>query len=137
MMIAKGKAKALPPGIINIVDVRDAAEAHINSTRIGKTGQRYILGGSNYPIIEAAAIMADIADVKRPTITLPTWLLDFYIKISDALSFIPFVPDHLRSYLHWQGYNTQKAQKELNLQSRFLEETVRDSLGWFMDQGNL
>ena len=137
LMIAKGKAKVLPPGTINIVDVRDAAEAHIKAARIGRTGQRYILGGSNYPIIEAAGIMADIADVKRPAITLPTWLLDFYIKTSDALPFIPFVPDHLRSYPHWQGYNTQKAQNELNLQSRFLEETIRDSLGWFMDQGVL
>jgi len=135
LMFTRGKAKALPPGVLNVIDVRDAAEAHINAARIGKRGERYILGGSNYPIKEAAAIFADIADVKPPLLTLPTWLIDAYIKAGDILPFVPFVHDHIRAYKHWQGYNTEKAQKELNLKSRFLEETVRDSLKWFRNQG--
>ncbi len=137
LMFAKGKAKVLPPGTVNIVDVRDAAEAHINAARIGKRGQRYILGGSNYPIPEAAGIIAGITDVNPPLMTLPTWLIDFYIKVGDKLPFVPFVPDHLRAYKHWQGFNLDKAQKELSLKSRFLEETVRDSIKWFINQGVL
>ncbi len=135
LMFTRGQAKFVPPGVLNIVDVRDAAEAHINAARIGKRGQRYILGGSNYPIQEAAAIIAEIADVKPPRGTLPTWLIDAYIKAGDTLPFIPVVHDHVRAYKHWQGYNAEKAQKELNLKSRFLEETVRDSLKWFRNQG--
>ena len=135
LMFARGQAKATPPGVLNVIDVRDAAEAHINAARIGKIGQRYILGGSNYPIDEAAAIFAGIADVKPPLMTLPIWLMDAYIKAGDALPFIPIVHDHIRAYKHWQGYNIEKAQKELNLKSRFLEETVRDSLRWFKNQG--
>jgi len=135
LMFARGKAKALPPGVLNVIDVRDAAEAHINAARIGKRGHRYILGGSNYPIDEAAAIFANIADVKPPQLTIPTWLIDAYIKAGDLLPFVPFVHDHIRAYKHWQGYNTEKAQKELNLKTRFLEETVRDSLKWFRNQG--
>ena len=61
VMIARGMAKAVPPGIVNIIDARDAGEAHIHAARIGKTGQRYILGGDNYPIMDAARILADIA----------------------------------------------------------------------------
>jgi len=137
LMFATGKAKAIPPGVVNVIDVRDVAEAHINAARIGKRGQRYILGGSNYRIEEAAAIFADIADVKPPLMTLPTWLVDLYIKAGDAVPFIPPAHDHVRAYKHWQGYNIEKAQKELNLQSRFLEETVRDSLRWFRNQGAL
>ncbi len=135
LMFAQNKAKAVPPGTLNVVDVRDAAEAHINAARIGKRGQRYILGGSNYRIEEAAAIIANIADVKPPLLTLPTWLMDFYIKAGDALPFIPFAHDHVRAYKDWQGYNIEKARKELDLNSRFLEETVRDSLKWFSNQG--
>ncbi len=135
LMFARGKAKAVPPGILNVIDVRDAAEAHINAARIGKRGQRYILGGSNYPIQEAAAIFANIANVKPPRLTLPTWLMDAYIKAGDSIPFIPFVHDHIKAYKHWQGYNTEKAEKELGLKSRFLEETVRDSFKWFRNQG--
>jgi dihydroflavonol-4-reductase len=131
LMIAKGKAKAVPSGTINIIDVRDAATAHINAARIGKTGERYILGGVNYSIPEAAAIIANIAEVKPPSLTFPDWVLDYYIRLADTLPFIPHSPFHLRAYKQWQGYNIDKAERELNMQSRFLEETVRDSLRWF------
>ena len=135
--IAQGKAKAAPSGVINIVDVRDAAEAHINAARIGKTGQRYILGGSNFQISEAAGVIADIADTKPPGFVLSPWIIDLYIKIGDALPFVPHAPFHLRAYQLWQGYNTGKAQKELSLKSRFLEETVRDSIRWFSNHSFL
>lgn len=131
LMIARGKGRAVPPGMINIIDVRDAAAAHINAARIGKAGERYILGGANYSVPEAVAIIADIAGAKPPLFTLPTWILDFYIRLADFLPFIPHAPYHLTAYQTWQGYNTDKAERELNLQSRFLEETVRDSLRWF------
>lgn len=135
--IAQGKAIAVPPGDINIIDVRDAAEAHINAARIGRTGQRYILGGSNYTTMEAVEVIANIAGVSPPKFILPTWLIDLYIKIADALPVIPFPPDHLRAYQTWQGFNTEKARQELDLRSRMLEETARDSIKWFSEQGYL
>ena len=137
ILIAQGKAKLIPPGTINIVDVRDVAEAHINAARIGKTGQRYILGGTNFTIAAAVKIIADIADTKPPGFTLSPWMIDLYIKTGDLLPFVPHAPFHLRAYQHWQGYNITKAQKELGLKSRFLEEIVRDSLSWFSKQGHL
>ncbi|MCJ7717001.1 MAG: NAD-dependent epimerase/dehydratase family protein [Anaerolineales bacterium] len=137
VMIARGKAKAVPSGMINIIDVRDVAAAHINAARIGKTGQRYILGGTNYSIPEAVGIIADIAEIKAPGFIIPAWILDLYIKLAGALPFIPHAPYHLTAYQHWQGYNTDKAKRELNLQGRFLEETARDSLRWFSQHGML
>ena len=137
LMIAGGKARVVPPGTINIIDVRDAAAAHISAARSGKTGERYILGGANYSIPEAVAIIADIAGTKPPSFTLPSWVLNFYIRLADFLPFIPYAPFHLRANKHWQGYNMDKAVRELNLQSRFLEETVRDSLRWFSHRGIL
>ncbi len=137
LAIASGKAWAVPPGIVNIIDVRDAAAAHIKAARMGRVGQRYILGGSNYTTLEAASAIASIADVKPPRLTLPPKIIDLYIKTADALPFVPYPPDHLRAYPTWQGYNTDKARRELGLRSRFLEETARDSIKWFSDHGYL
>ena len=137
LMIAKGQARAVPPGVINIIDARDAAVAHIVAARIGKTGQRYILGGDNYPIQDAVEIIGGIADVKPPAFTLPNWMIDLYIRAGDLLPFIPYAHDHIKAYKHLQGYNTSKAQKEFNLKVRFLEETARDSIKWFVNQGIL
>ena len=132
---AQGKALALPSGDVNIIDVRDTGAAHINAARYGRSGQRYILGGVNYPISEAGQIIAELADVKPPRFTLPDQVIDLYIKAGDTLPFIPCAPDHLRGYKTWQGYNTEKARKEIKLETRFLEETIRDSLKWFSDRG--
>ncbi len=135
LLIASGKAIAIPPGEINIIDVRDAAQAHISAARAGRSGQRYILGGNNYSIMEAAKTITAIADVAPPRFTMPTWLIDLYIKAGDTLPFLARAHDHVRAYQHWQGFNSDKARKELGLTSRFLEETVRDSLKWFSDRG--
>jgi dihydroflavonol-4-reductase len=137
VMIAQGKAKAAPPGIVNIIDARDAARAHVHAARIGKPGERYILGGDNYPILEAIKILADIAGVKPPSRTLPSSLIDLYIKSSDLIPFIPHAPYHLKAYHYWQGYNTEKARSVLDLKTRMLELTARDSISWFVNQGVL
>ena len=136
-MIARGQAKAIPSGVVNIIDARDAAAAHVIAARIGKSGQRYILGGDNYPIKQAVEIIGGIADVKPPAFTLPSGLIDLYIKAGDFIPFIPRAHDNLRAYKHWQGYNTNKAKEEFNLNVRFLEETARDSIKWFVNQGIL
>jgi dihydroflavonol-4-reductase len=137
LLIARGKAKAVPPGTLNVIDVRDVAEAHINAARIGMSGERYILGGMNYSIKDAVSIMTDLAEVKPPSFTLQPWMIDSYIKIAEILPFIPHPHSHIRAYRYWQGYNTTKARVELQLQTRMLEETIRDSLKWFFNHGLL
>ncbi len=137
VMIAQGKAIAAPTGMMNIIDVRDNAKAQIQAARRGRTGQRYILGGENYNLMELVSIIARAAGVNPPRFMLPPWVLDLYITIADALPVIPYPHDHVRGYQTWQGYNTEKARQELNLESRTLEETARDSIKWFTEQGHL
>ena len=135
--IAKGLGVAVPQGIINIIDVRDVAVAQVKGATQGRSGERYILGGENFPVKEAASIIARAAGVRPPRGTLPNSLVDLYIKLADTLPFIPYPQDHLRGYRSWQGYNTHKAQRELDLDPRPLEETARDSIAWFKQQGYL
>ena len=137
VMIAKGQAKAVPAGMINIIDVRDVAEAHINAARTGRSGQRYILGGENYQIMEAVKIITDMANVKPPLFKLSNRWIDLYIKMGDLIPFIPNAPYHLKAYQHWQGFQIEKAENELKLGRIMLEETARDSIKWFINQGVL
>jgi dihydroflavonol-4-reductase len=137
VLIARGQALAVPEGIINIADVRDVAQAHISAAEIGDSGERYILGGENYSIKEAAARIAITAGVRPPTLTIPTWLIDLYINLADWIPWIDFPPFQLRAYEYWQGYDTKRAQQQLNLKTRSLEETALDSIKWFSDQGVL
>jgi dihydroflavonol-4-reductase len=137
VMIAQGKAIAVPPGVINIIDARDAAAGHIAAATKGRSGQRYILGGGNYSIMEVGQIITKMAGINPPKFILPSWVVDLYIKIADALPFIPFPHDHVRAYHTWQGFNTEKARNELGLITRPIEETARDGITWFADRGIL
>lgn len=134
---AKGQLIVSPPGVINVIDVRDVAECQIAAARNGKQGERYILGGYNYPIPEALTLMAETAGSRAPLFTIPPGMIRTVIQLSRALPFLPDLPDHLRAFSYWQGYNTKKAKEELNLSPRLFEETVRDSLKWFQDHGIL
>ena len=135
LAVAEGKAAAVPPGWINIIDARDAAEAHVAAVRLGRSGERYILGGENLSIPEAVEVIARLAGVRPPLFTLPRWAIDSYLWLSDRVPFLPFAPFHFQAYRRWQRYNTEKAVRELNLITRSWEETILDSLNWFDRQG--
>jgi dihydroflavonol-4-reductase len=135
LLIARGKAVAVPQGTVNIIDVRDVAQAHISAAENGKSGERYILGGRNFQIRKAAEIVARAAGAPLPKLTLPDWMLKLYINAADRIPLIPPAPFHIRAFKLWQGYNTEKAIQELGLATRPLPTTINDSLSWFKDQG--
>ncbi len=131
--IAKGYGFAWFPGTINIVDVRDVADAHIRAAVDGIPGERYILGGHNHTIRELLGIVASIAGKSPPRFEIPLTFLDFIVWLSDCLPFLQIPTNHLRTIREWQGYNTAKAQRELSLHPRPVEETIRDALTWFRE----
>jgi dihydroflavonol-4-reductase len=135
--IAKGMVVAWLPGSINVVDVRDVAEAHIAAVSRGKIGERYIIGGHNLTIREAISQAAAVAGVKSPRFEIPLWLLRGLITLGDIFPALPLPSNHLRAVHLWQGYNTQRAVNELGLSPRVYPETVGDSLSWLRTQGNL
>lgn len=134
---ARGQVLAAPEGTINTVDVRDVAACHITAAQRGKSGERYILGGENYPIKEALTIAANIAHAHPPLVKIPGWVLNLAVQLDKALPLPAILPDHVQGHSHWQGYNTQKAKRALGLSPRPFEETVRDSLRWYRDHGVL
>jgi len=135
--IAKGWMAAWIPGSINVVDVRDVAEAHISAVERGTIGERYIIGGHNYTIRDAFTIAANVAGVKPPCFQIPLWALQGLVLLGDLIPVIPLPSNHLRAVPLWQGYNTQKAQKILALNPRPFQETVQESLTWLRDHGHL
>src|SRR2546429_293041 len=47
LALRRGLMPAYIEGVINIVDVRDVAQAHVTALERGRSGERYILGGHN------------------------------------------------------------------------------------------
>ncbi len=135
--IARGQAVAWLPGTINVVDVRDVAAASISAVERGAIGERYILGGHNYSVKDAMTLAANVAGVNLPRFEIPLWALKSVVALGDTLPFLPVPANHLRTVEHWQGYNCEKARRELGLTARPFRETVADALVWFRENGML
>ncbi len=134
---AKGFMKAWLPGQINVVDVRDVAKAHITAAKKGSRGERYILGGRNYSVREALTIAAETTKMPPPKFELPLFIIDLLVILGDLFPFLPLPANHMRGIRDWQGYDVSKAEQELDLEVRYFEDTVRDALEWFRENGDL
>lgn len=135
--VARGWAIAWLPVTINIVDVRDVAQAHIQAAIRGRLGQRYIIGGHNLFLKDAIELVADKAKVPPPRFEIPLWVMDALVWLDDAIPLVNLSGNHLRAIRLWHGYDSSKAQVELALTPRPVEETIRDSLAWFQQHGYL
>ena len=134
---AKGWMIGWLPGEINVVDVRDVGTAHIAAVDRGQIGERYIIGGHNYTVREALTEAARVAGAKPPKFKIPMWALNSLVILGEIIPTLPLPSNHLRAVHLWQGYNTDKAAKELGFTPRPFEETVRDALDWFQENGLL
>jgi dihydroflavonol-4-reductase len=121
---------------LNVVDGRDVADAHIVAAEKGRSGQRYIIGGHDVTLRQALTAATEAAGVKAPRLQLPWAAVRAVVRFSDALPGIE-MPDHGRTLHLLQPLSTLKAERELGLRARPLEETLDETLAWFREQGYL
>jgi dihydroflavonol-4-reductase len=143
LALARGLMPAYVDGDINVVDVRDVAQAHVDALERGRAGERYILGGQNTTVGALLRLAARLAGVPPPRVRLPAGLASAAGKAGEAallaLPGRPFLPFHeaIEMIRHGQHYDCTKAQQQLNLGARPLEATIGDSLAWFRAHGYL
>jgi dihydroflavonol-4-reductase len=126
----RGRIPIYFDAVINAVDGRDVATAHLAAAERGRAGERYILGGHNVTLRALLEVVDRCQGVRRRRLRLPRALLGALVRLSDALPFA-LLPDHLRMFAFWCPVNAQKAERELGHVARPIEETIRDTLAWF------
>jgi dihydroflavonol-4-reductase len=126
--VGRGWGVAWVEAAINVVDVRDVAEAHVRAAHVGRPGERYILGGHNLAVRELLTLVARLAGVPPPRLRLSLGLIDVIVWIGDRIPPLDVAGNHLRAIRQWQGYDCSKAARELGIEPRSLEETMRDAL---------
>jgi dihydroflavonol-4-reductase len=137
LWVARGWAVVWLPVEVNIVDVRDVAQAQVRASEVGRPGQRYILGGQNLPLREVLEVAARLAGVSPPRVGLSVGFVERLISVLSYTPGMGGLSGHLQAIRTWQGYDCRKAQRELGLNARLVEETLRDALDWFADNGHL
>jgi dihydroflavonol-4-reductase len=133
--VARGLLPVYANGEINVVDVRDVANAHLSAVEMARQGERYILGGENMSIRHMLTAMARQAKRRPPWLCVPSRLVELAGSLAGRLGILG--GDMLQSIRYFQPLDTNKARSELDLTSRPFSETIHDALTWFYEHNYL
>ncbi len=140
--LGAGRYSSVLPGGFDWVDVRDVAQGLIAAEKQGRANESYLLSGHWLSVVELAQAAAAVTGVTPPTRILPMWLAEFVTPIVQSWYTVtgreaPFTTDVLAALQRGPHVETGKAQGELNFHPRPIEETLRDTYQWYVDQGLL
>jgi len=125
-----GWARAVPPGVSNVVDVQDVAAGMRQAMERGETGRRYFLGSENLSWHQIIGTLARAFGEAPPSRTLPPALLKTAALVSETVSFVTrtrpvLTRDHVRTSTSRLEYSNERARSELNCSFRPFDVTAR------------
>lgn len=142
LSLAQGKAPGYTRGGVSYVDVRDAAEGHVRAAERGRAGEVYIVTGHNLSNRDFLAAVCRGAGIRERGLSVPAPLASVYVRARERSALrkgeTPDVGATFFKYgLRDCFYDNAKATEALGMRFRPFEDTVRDALAWFREQGML
>jgi dihydroflavonol-4-reductase len=128
--------------VVNLVDVRDAAEGLILAMERGQAGHRYILGGESMPLRQVLELMAVISGHRAQRIQVTGRVAEFSAAV------LEFIADHVthrppsgtaegvRIALRAMDLSIEKAQRELGYAPGPVEPVLRETIAHLLDAGH-
>ncbi len=134
-MIATKKLPSIPNGAGSFADVRDVASGIIQAYYHGKTGENYLLGGTDMTFTEFVIAVANKLNVKATTVQLPNFLLMTLAQIKNFISRLTnkepdITPESVTLISDLYACDAAKARAELNYQTRDFEITLNDTINY-------
>lgn len=135
---AAGRMPAYVDTGLNIAHVDDVAMGHYLALKMGKVGERYILGGENLGFADILAIVADLTGQKAPTIKIPRLPLFPLAYGAELVAHFtkkePFITvDGLKMARKKMFFSSEKAIRELGYAPRPAKEAIADAITWFKE----
>ena len=133
-----GALAAAPPDDVNVMDVRDMAEAVLRMAETGWFGASVALSGRNTTIADLAALIASLGGVSAPAQApgvakaLPLSAAALYAMETAAAPLGLSTPPSLPALLTLTGGSQpiSPAQQALGVAPRSLSETIADEIAW-------
>lgn len=127
-------------GGMGATDVRDVAAGLVLAMERGRPGERYIIGGHNVRLPEYHATLGRLTGLRPPRIRVHPHVAIPLARVGQLgyrlIGRRPFVgPGDVRLGRHWWFYDYRKAQQELGLECRSVEDSLRDTLTWLAEEG--
>ena len=116
--------------------VEDVLSGIIKATKLGKNGERYILGGDNLTIKNLFEIIADCAGVKKPNLKIPDFALHALGTVGDAFG-LGFSKENAYTATMYHWFDSSKAKKNIQFKQTSSIAAIEDSVKWMKDNGYL
>tara|TARA_A100001037_G_C15072565_1_gene600152 strand:+ start:196 stop:1221 length:1026 start_codon:yes stop_codon:yes gene_type:complete len=128
-LVKRTMPKSLPVHI-NIVDVRDVAEAHVRALNEGENLGRYLCIGGDMWMVEVSDILRDSYPGRKwPKGVLPYWICLIAALFHPKIS-VKWARTHLRTHC---TFDATPAKRELKMVFRNPKESIVDSVPPMLD----
>ena len=145
-MIAEAAAGRMPAFVytrLNVVYVDDVAAGHLLAWRQDAIGERYVLGGENFPLAEVLGEIARICGRKPPTMRIPhaatmpiAHITELWTRITGGTE--PFVTvDGVKMARKKMYFSSDKVTRDLGYRERPAHEAFVYAVAWFRKNGYL
>lgn len=137
--LARRHVPALPPGSVTFIDVRDVASAHIAAAKIGKSGERYLLGTESLSYPAFARLVGETIGVCPPRLVLPHAAIPILTTLVAGLRTIgvkvPIDSAQVRLSGRKVCFNCRKAWNAFGPPRIELRRSIRDTYDWYKAHG--
>ena len=137
-----GRLPFLVDTTVSIVDIDDCARGHLLAASNGVSGQRYLLSGASVGIIDAVALLSEVTGRTLRPRYLPGWVAAAGAGVVEFGSRVlgrqpKLCREMVRVMRAGHVYDGSRATRELGLQYRPLQLTIRRAVEWFETEGLL
>lgn len=123
-------------GGMNMVYVGDVVRGHILAAERGRTGERYILSGTNLSHKEIISTIADVVGGIKPLFRMPSAFVKLTAGVTEGIADVlrrrPWVTRELLAGAHLYYYfSCRKAETELGYTRTPFREAVEKTFAWY------
>jgi len=142
LRMAQGNLPALIEGGFDWVDVRDVVKGTLRAEERAPTGARYLLSGHWVSVRDMATQVESIVGVRPPRLVLPIWIARLGAPFMTAFARCTgkrplYTAVSLKALKSNRVISHAKATNELKYYPRPFNDTIRDTLEWFSNNGYL
>jgi len=141
-MVNRGSLPGVPPGAGPFADVREVAKAHVAAFHRGKSGENYLLGGTDVSYLELIRMAGEILGKPTPSGASAGWLLKAAARIMALIAAISgrepdLTPESATIVIHHLSCDSGRAEQELGYRFTPVRILLQDTIDWMRDTGML
>lgn len=138
--VLNGRMPFLVDTSVSIVDIDDCAAGHLLAASEGVRGQRYILSGASLDMRRALSLLSEVTSRDLSPLFLPGWIASAGVGVAAlgarAMGRRPkLCREMVAVLLAGHVYDGSRATRDLGLEYRPLELTIRRTVDWFEAEG--